>query len=188
MKYALTESQSRLASENIGLARAYLCSHRFPLSLRPEIFSELLEAICRSAATWREGQGASFKTYSYTLFEFVRIAAWRKVKLKKNQPASFRVCGLVSKSESSQLNYDEKQMLSSLLTQIPPEQSIPINLYYAGESIYEIASQTDVTPQTIRMRIRAGIEKLRAVAGVKAGQPIMIRGRKDHTEKGVKIR
>jgi len=184
MKYALTELQSRLASENISLARAYLCSHRFPLSTRPEIFSELLEAICRSAATWQEGQGASFKTYSHTLFEFVRIAAWRKVKLKKNQPVKFFSCDLLAgKPEPSQINYDEKQMLKSLMMQLPPEQSIPINLYYAGDSIYTIASKTDVTPQTIRMRIRAGIEKLRAVAGVKAGQPILIRGRKDHAKK-----
>ena len=167
--YRLTEEQKKLVEDNLLLAYAYAGRFKFPKwRYQNETKSRLVESLCRSAATWQPGQGAAFSTYAYNLFRFTRIAIWREFHELKNAPKVDlnEIRDPIDRREyvERKTDEDEENLLAFLLSRLRTWERELITIYYSGRPTVEIAKEMQLTPETIRQRIKAILRRLRIIA------------------------
>lgn len=167
--YRLTVKQKKLVEDNLLLVYDYVNRFKFPkFRDKDEITGRIIESLCRSAATWQPGQGATFSTYAYNLFRFTRIAIWREYHEPKNAPKIEinRIMDPVDRREyvERKTDEDEENLLVFLLSRLRTWERELITIYYSGKPTIEIAKKMQVTPETIRQRVKVILRRLRIIA------------------------
>ena len=172
-KYILTPEQSQLVADNIRLAYSFATRKKYPKNIDlEEIKSQMFESLCRSAATWKPGQGANFSTYAFNLFYRTRSRIWQDFYHVKNK-ATVDIDKINDPEEEVKTegaNEEEKNLLRSLLSHLPVREWQIITRYYAGEPATEIAKDLAITSETVRNLVKLGLRRLRIIAARYSGR------------------
>lgn len=127
-----------------------------------DIAQEALIALARGLAGYR-GDGA-FTAWADRIVARVTFAHLRKVRRDQAQRAEVPDLAAVPHPDGPPDPYATRRQMVKLLDQIPTDQRHALVLHHVLEmSVPEIADQLEISPETVRSRLRLGKARMRAL-------------------------
>lgn len=131
-----------------------------------EVTQDTFMKVWEKMATFDPARG-KLKNWLLAITQFTAIDRLRK---EHRQPAMIgeaidedSVDALVSRHVDS-VRWQEESMLHMLVSQLPSEQAMLIELaFFQGMTHMEIAEKTQIPLGTVKTRVRAGLQKLKAL-------------------------
>jgi RNA polymerase sigma-70 factor (ECF subfamily) len=160
---ALTRLYDECAAALLGLARRVLKDD----ADAEEILIDAFEQVWRIAGTYDPQRGSVWGWLTLLVrsraLDRLRIAASRHFRDHISMSENWEPCRQDSLQAHAMLFNQERILVQSALRQLPREQREALELaYFSGFTHMEIASSLTLPLGTVKTRIRAGIEKLRA--------------------------
>ncbi len=153
--------------EHLRYLRGCVASERIPEADREDVLQEVLHSISRALATFDPARGelrAWLKAIVHNHASNYRRRAYRRREAPwPDEP--LEVADKAPSSEERRMEHERRQLLSTLLLELPPERREALIAHELDEEgIGQVAELLSIPATTAKSRVRHGREELKAAA------------------------
>ncbi|WP_437578074.1 sigma-70 family RNA polymerase sigma factor [Sorangium sp. So ce887] len=156
-----------LLREHLGFLRGCVASERIPEADREDVLQEVLHSISRALATFDPARG-ELRAWLKAVVHNHASNYRRRVYRRREAPwpdEPLEVADEAPSSEERQMEHERRQLLSTLLLELPPERREALIAHELGEAgIPRVAELLSIPATTAKSRVRHGREELKAAA------------------------
>ncbi|WP_437307683.1 sigma-70 family RNA polymerase sigma factor [Sorangium sp. So ce388] len=156
-----------LLREHLRYLRGCVVSERIPEADREDVLQEVLHSISRALPTFDPARG-ELRAWLKAVVRNHASMYRRRAQRRREQPwpdEPLEVADEAPSSEERQLEHERRQLLSTLLLELPPERRQAVIAHELDEAgIGHVAELLSIPPTTAKSRVRHGREDLKAAA------------------------
>ncbi|XXY18777.1 sigma-70 family RNA polymerase sigma factor [Sorangium sp. So ce216] len=156
-----------LVREHLRYLRGCVASERIPEADREDVLQEVLHSISRALATFDPARG-ELRAWLKAIVRNHASMYRRRASRRREQPwpdEPLEVADEAPSSEERRLEHERRQLLSTLLLELPPERRQAVIAHELDEAgIPRVAELLSIPATTVKSRVRHGREELKAAA------------------------
>ncbi|WP_437756748.1 sigma-70 family RNA polymerase sigma factor [Sorangium sp. So ce1389] len=156
-----------LVREHLGYLRGCVASERIPEADREDVLQEVLHSISRALTTFDPARG-ELRAWLKAIVRNHASMYRRRAHRRREQPwpeEPLEVADEAPSSEERQMEHERRQLLSTLLLELPPERRQAVIAHELDEAgIGHVAELLSIPATTAKSRVRHGREELKAAA------------------------
>ncbi|MGK3989881.1 sigma-70 family RNA polymerase sigma factor [Sorangium sp. So ce136] len=153
--------------EHLRYLRGCVASERIPEADREDVLQEVLHSISRALATFDPTRG-ELRAWLKAIVRNHASMYRRRSSRRREQPwpdEPLEVADEAPSSEERQMEHERRQLLSTLLLEVPPERRQAVIAHELDEAgIGYVAQLLSIPATTAKSRVRHGREELKAAA------------------------
>ncbi|WP_438007911.1 sigma-70 family RNA polymerase sigma factor [Sorangium sp. So ce321] len=156
-----------LVREHLRYLRGCVVSERIPEADREDVLQEVLHSISRALATFDPARG-ELRAWLKAIVRNHASMYRRRASRRREQPwpdEPLEVADEAPSSEERRMEHERRQLLSTLLLELPPERRQAVIAHELDEAgIPRVAELLSIPATTVKSRVRHGREELKAAA------------------------